>query len=257
MRVVRLLLVCLLVYAGTMLWLFPAAPVVERIKPMIQPVELTGVDGRVLGGSVQQVSYDDGVLPLELQNVSWRLAPQKLLTGAAGVKVAFEAYGGRGSGLVAQRYNGDVDVTDTVFAGPAKGFEALLPLPIAQFAGQFRADIESIAIRNQLLKSFRGQINWADAVLEQPIRAQFGNINLDIKPIDEETHRGFIKASGGELDVEGSVDLKQNGDFKTDITVTPSSGATPELLSALRGLGRPDQSGRYRIRRNGNVNRLM
>ncbi|MBX2879468.1 MAG: type II secretion system protein N [Granulosicoccus sp.] len=257
MRLFRLILLCLVVYALTVVWLFPAAPVVERITPMLKPLELAGVEGRVLNGSIQNVFYDDGIVPVALSNVAWKLAPQKLFSGAAGVDFTFDAYGGKGEGQVAHRYNGDTSLSDLVFEGPAKELEALLPLPLAQFQGRLLATIESAEIRNQLLSTFRGQVSWVDAILEQPIQASLGKIDLDIKPVDDLTHRGFITAAGGELGVEGTVDLKQNGDFKADITVTPTADATPELLSALRGLGRPDQSGRYRIRQNGNVNRLM
>jgi len=256
-RLFRLVLLCLVVYLGTIAWRFPAAPVVTRILPMVQPLELIGVDGRVLNGSVRRVLYDDGVIPIELSNVTWKLAPQKLFTGAAGVDFTFDAYGGRGQGQIQQRFNGDTGLSNVTFSGPAKELEALLPLPLAQFSGRILADITSVEIQNKLLSTFRGQLSWSDALLEHPIRASFGHIKIDIAPIDDLTHRGFLNASGGDLGVEGTVDLKQNGDFKTDITVTPSADATPELLSALRGLGRPDQRGRYRIRQNGNVNRLM
>lgn len=257
MRLFRLLLLCLLVYAGTIIWMLPAAPVVDRIKPMLNPLELAGVEGRVLKGSIASAFYDDGILPVELQNVTWKLAPQKLFSGAAGVDFTFDAYGGAGKGQVAQRYNGDTTLTDVTFSGPAEELEALLPLPVAKFSGNLNVDIASVEIRNQLLSTFRGQVSWADAILEQPIRAALGKIDLDVKPVDDLTHRGFITAVGGELGVEGTVDMKQNGDFKADITVTPTADAAPELLSALRGLGRPDASGRFRIRQNGNVNRLM
>lgn len=257
MRLFRLILLCLLVYGVTLVWLFPAAPVVDRITPMLKPLELAGVEGRLLNGSIQQVMHDDGVIPIELSNVTWKLAPQKLLTGAAGVNFTFDAYGGKGQGQVAHRYDGNTTLSDLTFDGPAKELEALLPLPLAQFTGQLVANIETAEIRNQLLSTFRGQVSWLDAVLEQPIQASLGKIDVDIKPVDDLTHRGFLTAAGGALGVEGTVDLKQNGDFKADITVTPTADATPELLSALRGLGRPDQSGRFRIRQNGNVNRLM
>ena len=257
MRVFRLILLGLIAFVVSILFLFPAAPVVERVKPLIQPVVLENVGGKVLNGTVARVSYDDGVFPLELNNVTWRLAPQKLLSLMAGVDFTFEAYGGEGQGEFANSYNGDMEVTDVIFTGPAKGLEALLPLPIAEFTGDLDINVESVEIRNQLLSSMRGSFVWNDAVLESPIKASFGKINLDIKPTDEQTHRGFIEAAGGELDIKGTIDLKLNGDFRADVLVTPKSDASPELLNALRGIARADNSGRFRIQQNGNVNRLM
>lgn len=257
MRVIRLLLLGMLVYVGTIAWLFPAAPVAERFAPMLQPLVLNNVSGSLLNGAVGEVSYDDGVIPLNLSNVSWRLVAQKLFTGAAGVSFSFDAYGGGGNGVAAQRWNGDLDLTDFDFSGPAKGLEALLPLPIAAFSGQLDAGIELLEIRDQLLKTVRGTVDWKQALLEQPVRANLGDIALDIKPVDENSHRGFLVAKGGDLSIDGTVDLALNGDYRTDITITPASSASPELLNSLRSLARPDPAGRFRIRQNGNVNRLM
>jgi len=257
MRVTRLILLGLIAFVVSILFLFPAAPVVDRVKPMIAPVVLEGVGGKVFGGSVDRVSYDDGLMPVELQNVTWRLAPQKLLTLKAGVNFTFDAYGGEGSGKFDNAYNGDINVTDLVFNGPAKGLEVLLPLPIAEFTGDVNVSVESVEIRNNLLSSMRGVFSWSNARLDTPIDATLGNIELDIKPVDDQTHRGFVKAAGGEVDVDGTLDLNMNGDFRADLTLTPKSDASPELLNALRGIARADNSGRYRIQHNGNVNRLM
>ncbi len=257
MRVFRLLLLGALSFVISVLFLFPAAPVVDRVKPMLAPAEIAGVSGKVLKGSVAAVSYDDGILPLAAQNVEWRVLGRKLLTGAAGVDLSFDAYGGSGSGTVARQFNGDIVVNDFAFKGPAKGFEALMPLPLATFNGTLAADIESVEVKDQLLKTFRGTIDWTNALVETPVQARLGNVQIDVKPQENNAHKSFVTASGGEVDIEGTVDIALNGDFRANLLITPNADATPEVLSALRGLGRPDSSGRYRIQQNGNVNRLM
>ena len=38
-RVIRLILLGIVAYVISVVWLFPAAPVIDRIKPQIQPVQ--------------------------------------------------------------------------------------------------------------------------------------------------------------------------------------------------------------------------
>lgn len=257
MRVFKLILLGLLAYVVSVVWLFPAAPVVEKLRPDIQPVKLAGVSGKLFNGQVEKVNYDDDVMPVELQNVAWRFVPRKLFAAAAGINFSFDAYGGSGSGDFARYFSGDMKVSDLVYAGPAKGLEPLLPLPVAQFSGNLDADIDSLVISDDLLQTFRGDINWNSATLESPIAAFLGDIALTIEPAGESNHRGTLVAKGGEVEIDGTIELALNGDFRSNVLVTPTEKATPELINAIRTFARPERDGRYRVQRNGNVNRLM
>ena len=256
-RVIRLLLLGLLVYVISVVWLFPAAPVIDRVKPQIQPLQLAGVSGRLFKGNVDQVTYPDDLLPLSATNVNWRLMPRKLFAAAAGVDFSFDAYGGSGTGQFSRYLSGDMAVENFVYQGPAKGLEPLLPIPIAEFAGELNARLDNVEIENQLLKTMHGQFNWQGARLERPIAAFLGNVEIQIEPAGGNTHRGIIEANGGEVEVSGNIEIALNGDFKSDVVLTPTDEATPELLNAIRSFARPERDGRYRVQRNGNVNRLL
>lgn len=256
-RVIRLILLGIVAYVVSVVWLFPAAPVVARLKPQIVPVQVSGVEGRLLKGTADSVVYDDDLLPLQASNVHWRLMPRKIFAAAAGVGFKFDAYGGVGEGEFSRYISGDMAVTDFNFKGPAKELEALLPLPIAEFNGSLDADLASVEIENQLLKSMDGVIKWQDARLEAPVNAFLGNVELTIEPAGQDRHRGVINANGGEVEVSGSVEIAGNGDFQSNVLITPTDKATPEVLNAIRSFARPERDGRYRFQRNGNVNRLL
>lgn len=257
MRVVKLLLLGLCAYLITIIALFPAEPVLNRLKPQIQPVRISDPGGSLVAGRAARVVYDDPAFPIEASNVSWRLAPQKLLTGSAGADFEFDAYGGHGAGDFERRLNGDLRLSDLAYRAPAKGLEALLPLPIAQFDGELEAFINELTIRNQLLDKMRGQIVWRSAQLSAPVKAALGEVSIDIVPLEELQHRAVIKATGGDVTVDGNIDIHQNGDFQTSLTIVPGETASPELLNSLRGMGRADSRGQIKIQQKGNVNRLM
>lgn len=256
-RVIRLILLGIVAYVISVVWLFPAAPVIDRIKPQIQPVQLAGVTGRLFSGNVDQVTYADDLLPLSATNVAWSFMPRKLFAAAAGVNFSFDAYGGNGKGEFTRHLSGDMSVEDFNFVGPAKGLEPLLPLPVAQFKGELDAHLDDLLIEEQLLKTVNGRFKWRDAHLETPIAAFLGNVDIQVEPAGENTHRGLIEAKGGEVEVSGSVEIALNGDFRSDIVITPTDKATPELLNAIRTFARPERDGRFRVQRNGNMNRLL
>lgn len=257
MRIFRLCLVGLVVYVIALLVLFPAAPVVDRIRPQLGAVALEGVSGKLYKGQIDQVRSTDDLLPLEFRNVGWTLAPQTLLQGAAGASLRFDGYGGSGSAEVARSWNGNVSITDFDYTAQAKALEPLLPVPIASFSGELVTHFDQIVIADNLLKSADGQLTWNDAVLERPVPTSLGTVNVIIKPGDEQTHVISLSAEGGDVTMEGSVTLSLNGDFDANILFTPSPRASPAVINGLRQMGRADAQGRVRLQRQGNVNRLM
>ena len=255
MRVVRLLLLALLAFVVTALVRFPAAPVVERVRPQLGPVALEGVEGALIDGRVARVRSTDDLLPLEFSDVTWSLAPLALAKGAA-ADVTFRGYGGDGAGRVLRAWNGDIRVEDLAFTADAKALEPLLPVPIAAFAGALAGDIDRVVLENRLLTAFEGTLRWSDAVLERPVRAALGTLDVDVARSGEEAHLVTLAAAGGDVAVEGTVSLTLGGDFVADVLLTPAPSASPELIGALGRMARPESGGRFRLQQSGNVNRL-
>jgi hypothetical protein len=257
MRIFRLCLVGFIAYIMAIIVLFPAAPVIDRIRPQLGPVALNGVSGKLFKGVIDQVRSTDDLLPLEFRNVGWTLAPQMLLNGAAGASISFDGYGGSGSADVARSWNGDLTVSDFDFTAQAKALEALLPVPIASFSGELVTHFDKIVLANNLFRSADGQLTWNNAALEAPVPTSLGTVSVIIKPRDEQSHLINLSAAGGDVAMEGSTTLSLNGDFATDILFTPSPNASPAVINGLRQMGKADAQGRVRLQRQGNVNRLM
>ena len=155
--------------------LFPAAPIVDRIRPQLGPVALEGVSGRAFAGRVARARSTDDLLPLEFSDVTWRLAPTAL-PGGGGARVGFTGYGGEGEGLVRRRWGGDLVVEDFRMSARAKALEPLLPAPIAEFDGAIDVEIDELAIVDGLLDALRRPLRWSDAVLERPAAVRFGDV---------------------------------------------------------------------------------
>ena len=259
MRVVRLVLLGLLAFIVSSIYLFPVGPLVDRVKPMINPVELAGVSGKLFNGKVANVKYADDLLPLEVQDVTWKLAPATLLKGGLGANLTFAGYGGGGEGQVRQQWNGDVHMTDVDFTVESKELEVLLPAPVTEFSGKISGQFDSVTLVNQLLQSISGKLNWNNAIIitrlyGPEITANLGQLDIDINPEDELTHKVSVKSQGGDLAIDGTVVLATNGDYRTNMLLTPSANASAQMMQALQRFTRPDGGGRFRIQHNGNIN---
>ncbi|MCB1756845.1 MAG: type II secretion system protein N [Gammaproteobacteria bacterium] len=257
MKVIGYLLVGLLAYLVFMLLLFPASPVIKRFN--LAPLTLSGISGPLWNGEVAAVEAPNNVMPTGpdkflLEDLSWRVAPLQLFTGAGAAKVGFNAYGGAGSALVAQGLGGDTTVSDLHYQSTGSALNVLLD-PFLKIGGELELEVSRLVLRDQLLQSFDGTLRWRNATLEVPTEAKLGDLLMTVTPSGEK-HTAEISSSGGDLALSGKVDVEKNGNFQTDITIKPSPAAPRELTDMLRGMARPSSDGSFRIRRNGNVNRL-
>ena len=254
MRVIWLSLLCLLAFVVSVVVLFPASYVTDKIKNDIVPIALSNVEGKLFNGTVGLVENKDDLLPLEFQNVRWKLAPSTIPSGG-GVKVKFDGYGGGGEGLVKRAWNGDMSVSDMNFTAKAPEFDSFT-LPFASLKGDLSGEVQSLQLKNQLMTEFVGQLLWKDAELTLPVNMVLGKVEIDVKPEAENTHIANIKARGGEVDADGKVTITLAGEFNADVLLTPTSSASPDIANTLSQFARRDAQGRFRWAQRGNVNRL-
>lgn len=259
MRVMRLILLGLLAFVVTVIFLFPASPLVEKIKPDIKPVELMGVTGKLFNGQVADVVYADDLLPLEFKDVTWKFAASTLFKGGAGANVTFKGYGGGGDGQVSRQWNGDLKVSDFNFDVESKELEVLLPGPVAEFDGTISGQFYTVHLANQALKTISGQLNWNDAIIVTrlygpEIKASLGQLVIVVSPEENAAHLVTITSEDGDLVVDGKIVLSANGDYQTNLLLTPSGNAPQELVQVLQRLTQPAGGGLFKIVHNGNIN---
>lgn len=256
MKIFGLLLLCLLSFVVTVVWKFPAAGVLPHVNT--NPVSLVGVSGSLWKGRAQQVSSSQS--PIALSNVDWRVQPEKLLSGDTGAKLDFEVLGGQGSVEVARSLSGDVSISNGKLQIPAQELEQFLPLPVAEFGGRVIADIESLELENNLLKTTQGTVVWRNAIVTGALEAKLGQIVLDIVPElleGKQLHRGKLTSKDGELEINGDLQIDPAGNYRADIRLKPLPSASAELTGALGIVGKRASDGSYRIRNNGNIRSLM
>ena len=105
-------------------------------------------------------------------------------------------------------------------------------------------------------------LTWADALLEAPVgntrvRTALGVIDITVQPEESGAHIVTIKAQGGDVNIDGKVNLAANGEFSADVLLVPAATASPDVINGLRQFARPEPGGKFRLKQSGNINKLM
>ncbi len=258
MKFFRYLLLGIISYVVFMLLLFPASAVVDRIK--LEPLNLTNITGPLWNGKIEKIEFPNTALPtgpdiILIENISWQPIPVALLKGAGAMQIDFSAYGGLGSGQVEQRANGNQAITEFNYKGKGEGISVLLD-PFVKLDGDFILDVKELVLEKQLLKTMEAELLWNNAVLQIPTFAKLGSVVLKVNPKGA-IHIADVSSEGGDLEIKGRIEIEKNGSFKSDITIETNPETPVALTDILRGIARPSSNGNFRIRRSGNVNKLM
>lgn len=260
MRVLGYLLLFIVSFAFTVVWKFPVAGVLPYVNT--QPIALAGVSGSVWNGGAQQVS--SGNPALLASNVNWRFLPVSLVSGNTSANLEFEILGGSGSGEVSRSITtGDITVTNGTLRMPAVNLGQFLPLPIVDFGGNLIADIQSLALENNLLTQAAGTLIWRSAIVTGGLEAKLGQVVVDVtpQPLDgKPAHVVKISNTDGDLNINGEVRIELNGSYRADVRLKPTATASQGLSGILGSLGplaQRESDGSYRIRNSGNIRSLI
>ena len=182
--------------------------------------------------------------------IGWDVAPLALLRGELDFVLIPPAGVDTPRGRV--RLHGDtVELLDTVIVIPARALQPMFSrVPGLTLQGDITATANQFA---WLGKSGAGRIaaNWRNANLKaMGISAALGEVTIDASSATPGAADGLlarVQNAGGDLRVAGDLRLA-GGPVTGDLTLSPTSTASADLLRALRLLGAPDASGAVRVR---------
>lgn len=224
----------------------PAGALYAWFAPKAAKIELYGVDGTLMHGSVAGIGMQGHPAWQELH---WTLHPLGLLTARilADVETTTPAVvRGRlslapwGTSLGNVRASGSAR---TLLSAAGQGF-----LPIE---GQVSADLESLRLKNGKASSVDGVINvdglsWTLA--KDPI--VLGNFR-GTATTDSGKITLKIESISGPLDASGNIDVDADQVYNVDLKIKVKSGSPPMVQNLVQSLGAPDAQGFYHVLRKG------
>ncbi len=246
MRKRYLMLFAILAYAIALLFTLPTVQLLRWVD--IRPAALSGVGGSVWHGSAEQVQVNE----FTATGLRWRFLPARLLFGEVAFGVQADYAGGPAEGRISADWRRQLHLRAFSHRLDARRLVDFMPLPLAEFSGAIRTDLEQLTVEEGALKSVNGKVRWDQATLTAPFQTLLGNYRVDLRTT-ERGHRAELRGDGGTLGAEGDLRVQQDGRFNAQVALTPTRNAPRELVEQLDFMARRQRDGKYLLRHAGRV----
>jgi general secretion pathway protein N len=212
------------------------------------PVFLEGVDGSVWSGKVALANISGQ----QLQNLKWQFKPWKMLLGDAELAMYFKMKDGYGKGVLGYNVFGKTY---------ARNLDAWLPmgwvLPMFNLGslkpgGALAVNLKELQLRNKTVATALGSLVWQDAEITILKPMPLGSFKVELEPTNEGI-KGVISDMGGPLQIEGLINLDQQGKYNLTAEVAVRDPNQQDLKSAISSLGRPDRNGKVKLQQSGDL----
>lgn len=251
MNIRSLLLVGLAFLAAALLIQAPAASVYTWLKPKDRPlpVELFGIEGRLVDGRVSGVVRNGNTL---LSDLRWQLQPAQLLLGRLGLKLQSTRDPVLLDGSASFSPLGTVRLKDFQANGGLRPLAAAAGFPFIPMDGQLGLKLTGLKLSKGQVREAEGTVElmglaWA---LGQP--TPLGDFRADVT-----TEDGVIVAQlasvSGPLELSGDAKLTPDQNYELNLRARAKPGAPPMLANLLMQMGPPDAQGFHTLKRQGRM----
>jgi general secretion pathway protein N len=207
MRFIRrllLLIILLVLVAGTVLWFLPASFVYEHFGDRLgSSVVLRDVSGTVRQGRAGQVLING----FPVGTLEWTLDWRRLLKREikADWRLADTAWSA--SGTSARLADGSIRMNDMRMQLPALLLQPVLDVPALNFLGTVDVTLDTLRLRGMIIEEARGHARWYDAGVTGQAQARFGPLQTHFATTAPGHVIGEVEDEGGPLSVDGKFEL--------------------------------------------------
>lgn len=249
LSVARALKIGLGVFVLFLILMFPAR-VAWNLAPPSENAQLAGIEGSIWQGRAQSLVLQG----VDLGSLSWHWRPTGLLMGRWSYRVELSGAGSEANGDVGVGINGDLIVSDMIGKAPIASTVAAfirqrIPLPVV-IDGDLIVDLDELRLGNQMLLELAGRLTATDLAVGGH---RLGQLDADL--MDE--NRGLLAAIFSEGDpspvIEGEALLLPGGSYRIDVVVADPQRLGSDIDTFVRGVGVPEQEGKWRIRWQGQL----
>ena len=223
--------------AGAFLIILIARLPASWVVPRSGRVACASVDGSVWSGACGGLTFDRA----PFGDLSWDLAPARLLTGTLAAHVVLAHGPVTGSADLARALGGNIQLRNVVADLPLDPRQ--IPHMPPRLRGSVHTDLALVRIEHGAVTELKGRIEARDITQRTGHVTQLGSYALTF-PGGGGDPLGSLVDLGGPLAVQGTLRLTPQPGYVLEGQVAPREGAPPELLQDLQVLGTPDGIGR-------------
>lgn len=245
----------LLSFTVSLAVLAPLPLVVQQIIKMRPELQFAGVSGSLWQGQVQRLTTPQAII----NDLSWTLAPKKLLSGylAADMEAEIKTVQIRGEcGIAVLSQN--LHCSPLRAEMDAANLNQLMPagrrMP-AQLAGNLIANLDDITWDRKQVPVANGRFLWDEGKIGSPIKLDLGGRYRANIEGDKDGNALNIELESQDTMVvlDGGATVEPAGRFDYEVFVKPAGTADPSIGAALEMIGAPQNDGSIRFKDKGEL----
>lgn len=244
-------------FAVSLVALAPLPVVAQQVTKLNPGVTFAGVSGNLWKGQVQRLTTPQAVV----NDLSWTLAPKKLLTGYLAADMQAEVKTAQVSGQCG------ISLGKTLHCSPfraeldAKNIGQLAPqgtrIPVG-LEGMIIANLDDITWDRVKVPVTNGRLLWDDGKLVAPVQVDLGGryqANIAASENDGALTIELLSDKAAVV-LDGEINVQPEGEYALELKVKAANGA-PEVVGAALGMvemvGAVQSDGGVRITQKGKL----
>jgi len=227
---IKLVFIGVLTYLVGLLVYLPASWILPRLLP--EEVALQGIEGRLWSGSASRLKVGD----LQLQQLGWDWHLLPLLGGQLELMLGTQGPGLDVKGVASWGLWSERLELQDVSAEVSSDYLSQWLDPSFQLTGKLDVRLKQLQWQQNQLIAINGKASWADAGFGVNQAIGLGQLEAVFEPKFEGT-QAKLQGDGGDLDLNGNVMLKADGDYQVVLRLLPQVKLNKSASSQLSLLG--------------------
>ena len=233
-----LILVGLLSFVLFLLINFPASIAYQFSKNSLKGVDMYDLQGTLWSGHAESMRINKQ----SFQDINWELRPLSLLKAMVSLDIQVKDKQYPLKGRLAMAVNGDIEAYELKGTLPASMLQQVPSLAFISLDGEVLIDMKTLVMNEKEIKSAEGEILLAQTSLKQPVKADIGNIRMNLS---NEKDNVLIKIKDQEapIGIDGTLLLKPENKFSFNAVFKPTVKANNFLVGMLKNITRTQPDG--------------
>ena len=244
-RIWKYMLFFLLCLVVALLFNLPISQVLPHVE-LPRSLQVSGVDGNVLGGTAVEVRIND----FPIRRIEYRYLPSCIPM----LKICYRIDYDRGQVQVAyDLLNGDSEISKTRIQYPVAELLKYVPNALVRPVGRLQLEIDDLTMLQDKLVTAEGRLIWRDMGIDDDgIKIDIGDYQVDFSG-NPQQYDFTVRDLDAALDVSGSGNIKAAGVYEVDVKIGSQDGIDPQVKSVLNLVAARISVNKYRIEQKGRL----
>lgn len=240
----------IIAYLVFLIAFIPAAPALALVQNYVPTLGIQGISGSLWNGKAAAIIINR---QHQLDNTHWQLNGWRLFLGELSLDISSHYQQQPLSGALSLKASGKISARDVKASLSAATLAQLAQIPLAELSGDISLQLEQLEWQAAAVPHATGIVRWHNAAVTVAETAQLGDVTITLSENDSSPLIAQLSNQGGQIKLEGGVNVSEDGVYKAQLTMLPNASANANIRNSLTMLGKAKPDGSYQLDNTGNL----